>query len=48
MAGQYPENLNGEQFIDSCIPEDGWEIGTYEVLIYLDDEIAGTYPFTIE
>lgn len=48
LAGQYPENSSEEQIIDACIPDKGWEQGDFEILLYLNDEVAGTYPFTIE
>ena len=48
IAGMSPENLVDEVSTDSCMPGAGWEIGEHEVILYLNDEIAGVYPFTIE
>lgn len=32
----------------SCQPETGWPVGEHSVTLYMNDELVGTYAFTIE
>lgn len=32
----------------SCAPDTGWPAGEHNVTLYMNDELIGTYPFTVE
>lgn len=43
-----PENLEDAYGIDDCFPANGWESGEYELVLSINGEDVGFYPFTIE
>ena len=42
------ENAPDNSFWFSCRPADGWPSGTHRVVLTMNDQEVGTYPFTVE